>query len=106
MTIRDIERLLIDHPSVQELCSVNPPGDVRKKHYWVFVVLTEIAPEVIYDFHIYCTTHLIGASVDAKVRILSALPKSPSGVVSRRELAALCAQQVVPASTTTMCEAC
>jgi len=90
MLRQDIEKVLIRHPSVRDLCVMAYPGKARKNQYWAFIVLTKSNPAAIYDFHMHCAKCFAGAAVDVRVIITNALPKEPSGAVSRRELATLC----------------
>ncbi len=99
MTILDIERMLLNHKAVRELCVLNPQGGTRCKNLWAFVALTTSTPDVIYDFHAYCASEFAGSGVDLRIKILSALPRKPTGGVCRRELARLCSE---PLSTDPM----
>ena len=100
MIMQDIQKLLVGHSSVRELCVMASPGKARKKRYWAFVALAKVPPNVIYDFHVHCAARLSGIGFDVRVKILPDLPKNPSGAVSRRELARLCAEQTAQVGKT------
>ena len=84
--IQEIERILVKHPDVAEVCVVAIAGNGHGDSFKAFVVLREntlLSAEALTAF---CHPHLAEAKDRTEIRILPALPKSPMGRVVRRKL--------------------
>jgi len=86
---REIDELLYKHPSVAEAAAVGVPDELYGEEVAAFVVAKEgraLTPDEIID---YCREHLADFKCPKTVRVVTALPKGPTGKVLKRELQAL-----------------
>ena len=83
-----LEKILIDHPAVREVCVIPASRDDVDYRFHAFVTLTDDTPDLIYAFHIEIMNLLEGLAV--RVEVLSELPKSALGHISRDTLRSLC----------------
>ncbi|HOK09836.1 MAG TPA: hypothetical protein PLT82_09745 [Candidatus Hydrogenedens sp.] len=90
MPYTQIERTLLLHPDVVEVCTIAVPKPTKQKEAKVFVVLREgatINPDELMKF---LKSQVNGQSEKIDITIIDKLPKSPAGVVLRRELVKRC----------------
>ena len=86
---REIDELLYKHPSVAEAAAVGGPDELYGEEGAAFVVAKEgqtLTPDEIIA---YCREHLADFKCPKTVRVVTALPKGPTGKVLKRELQAL-----------------
>jgi long-chain acyl-CoA synthetase len=86
---REIDELLYKHPSVAEAAAVGVPDELYGEEVAAFVVAKEgqtLTPDEIIA---YCREHLADFKCPKTVRVVTALPKGPTGKVLKRELQAL-----------------
>lgn len=81
----EIERVLHDHPAIDEAAVVAMPDDHWGEVGRAFVVpLDDLDAEAVTT---HCETHLAGYKVPRDVVFLDVLPRTPAGNVARSELA-------------------
>lgn len=85
---RYLEKILIDHPLVKEVCVVPASTEDTDYRFHAFVTLIDDGPEVTYAFQGEALELLEGLNV--RIEVLSDLPKSAMGRISREALRALC----------------
>ncbi len=86
---REIDELLYKHPSVAEAAAVGVPDELYGEEVAAFVVAKQgrtLTPDEIIA---HCREHLADFKCPKVVRVVSALPKGPTGKVLKRELQAL-----------------
>jgi acyl-coenzyme A synthetase/AMP-(fatty) acid ligase len=88
MNTQYIEKILIDHPTVREVCVVPASKEDVCYRFHAFVTLVDDTPDAIYTFQAESQELLEGIAV--RVEILSELPKSGLGRISRDALRLLC----------------
>ncbi|MDT5156006.1 MAG: long-chain acyl-CoA synthetase [Acidobacteriota bacterium] len=83
---REIDELLYRHPAVAEAAAIGVPDKLYGEEVAAFVVLKQghvASEDEIKDF---CGEHLADFKCPKSVRIVSTLPKGPTGKVLKREL--------------------
>lgn len=86
---REIDELLYKHSSIAEAAAVGVPDELYGEEVAAFVVAKEgrtVTPDEIIA---YCREHLADYKCPKVVRVVTALPKGPTGKVLKRELQAL-----------------
>lgn len=84
----DVERVLARHPSVLEVAAYGAPDALRGATVAAALVLREGAEGDVDALSRFAARHLASFQRPARLRIVSALPRSASGKVLRRALAA------------------
>ncbi len=85
-----LENILLKHPDVVEVCTIAVPKPCKEKEAKIFVVLknnSKVTPE---ELMAYLKSQINGQSEKIEIAIIDELPKSPSGIVLRRELVSRC----------------
>src|SRR5262249_1093460 len=88
---REIEEVLNRHPAVKDSGVVRVTDPIRWELPIACVELTENAAFDERALLGWCRQHLAGYKVPSEIRLLTALPRNPTGKVLRRELKALLA---------------
>jgi acyl-CoA synthetase (AMP-forming)/AMP-acid ligase II len=83
---REIDKVLLQHPSVSEAVAFGQPHAVWGEEVAVAVVLREEATEA--DLLRFCRIHLADFKVPKKVYIVDSIPRTATGKVQRRHVAA------------------
>jgi len=89
---REIDELLLQHPAVGEAVSFGLPHPVWGEEVAVAVVLTGDASEA--DLLRYCREHLAEFKVPKKLFVVESIPRTATGKVQRRHVAAAIGGQV------------
>ncbi len=87
--VRDIEKTLIEHPDVAEVCVVSVSKNGHGKESRAFVVLHEGAQTSAESLLAFCNEQVPQAEQPKGIHVLEALPKGRMGIVSRRALVEL-----------------
>lgn len=90
MGYRVLEEVLLKHPDVIEVCAIAVPKPSKMREAKIFVVLREnsmVKPEELMNF---LREKVNGLSERVEIEIIDELPKSPSGMVLRKELVSRC----------------
>jgi len=83
---REIEEVLFEHPAVEECAVVGVPDAVYGETVKAYVVPRDGASESPEALIAYCAERIAAYKVPRSVELTSALPKSPTGKVLKREL--------------------
>lgn len=83
---RDIEEILMIHPSVSEASVVGLPSEKWGEEVTAFVVMKADMEFNTDDLEAYCKNHLAGFKVPRRFQVVNALPKNSAGKVLKREL--------------------
>lgn len=84
-----VERVLLGHPRVADVCVVGLPDDEWGELVVAFVVPRGPgAPVHVEDLRAFAAPHLLRAELPRQVREVAELPRSPGGKVLRRQLRA------------------
>ncbi len=86
----EVERVLYEHPAVQEVAVVARPDERWGEVPVAYVALRPDAPEGVTEDDLieHCRTQLAKFKVPKAVTFIDALPRNPSGKVLKRELRA------------------
>jgi acetyl-CoA synthetase len=85
----EVESCLVCHPAVLEAAAVESPDPLRGQVVKAFVVLRDgvrPGPELQTQIQDYAKQHMAGYKYPRKLEFMTALPKTPSGKVKRKEL--------------------
>ncbi|HOV33461.1 MAG TPA: hypothetical protein PLX23_08875 [Candidatus Hydrogenedens sp.] len=85
-----LEKALLTHPDVIEVCAIAVPKPSKEKEAKAFVVLRDNAKATSAELMNHLKSQVNGQSEKIEIVILSELPKSPSGIVQRKKLLSLC----------------
>ncbi len=85
-----LEKVLLTHPDVIEVCTIAVPKPSKTKEAKIFVVLRDNAKTTQEELMNYLRNQVNGQSEKIEIMIIDELPKSPSGIVLRRKLLSLC----------------
>lgn len=85
-----LENILLKHPDVVEVCTIAVPKPCKEKEAKIFVVLKEKSKVTPEELMAHLKSQVNGQSEKIEIAIIDELPKSPSGIVLRRELLSLC----------------
>ena len=83
---REIDEVLLQHPSVLEAAAVGIPDHHYGQEIMAFVVLRENLPCSSDQLLAFCTEHLGPYKTPKRVRFVDSLPRGPSGKVQRLKL--------------------
>lgn len=83
---REIEELLLHHPSVKEASIVGIVDETLSENIVGFVVLQESSACTAEELLRYCRDHLASFKCPKIIRFLEIFPKGPSGKILKREL--------------------
>jgi acyl-CoA synthetase (AMP-forming)/AMP-acid ligase II len=83
----EIDAALLDHPAVAEAAAFGVPDAKYGEEVWAAVVLKGDASAQELEAH--CRTYLADFKVPKTIHITAALPKTATGKIQRRDLAAL-----------------
>jgi fatty-acyl-CoA synthase len=86
---REVEELLLHHPSIDDACAIGVPDDAFGQRLRAFVVLTPSASLDEAAVQSYVKENLARFKVPRDVIFLAELPRNPAGKVLKRELEAL-----------------
>ena len=86
---REIDELLYKHPAVAEAAAFGVPDPLYGEDVAAFVVLKEGRETTGEELAAYCRAHLADYKCPKSVRVVTSLPKGPTGKVLKRELQAL-----------------
>lgn len=88
----NVERVLIQHPSVKEVCvaAIPHPEKMGLEALKAWIVqdhdMPHISPEELIEF---CKPHLVGYEIPRRIAFIEALPRSEVGKTLRREMVRL-----------------
>ena len=85
----EVESCLVSHPAVLEAAAVESPDPIRGKVVKAFVVLRpgfESGPGLQNQIQEFAKTHMAGYKYPRKLEFVTALPKTVSGKIRRKEL--------------------
>ncbi|HMF16054.1 MAG TPA: benzoate-CoA ligase family protein, partial [Gemmataceae bacterium] len=85
----EVESCLVSHPAVLEAAAVESPDPIRGKVVKAFVVLRpgfESGPGLQNQIQEFAKTHMAGYKYPRKLEFVTALPKTASGKIRRKEL--------------------
>lgn len=83
---REVEEILFRHPAVREAAVVGKPDPVRGEAVKAFVVLKEGTRANAEDLQAFCGEKMASYKVPESVEFISAIPKSPTGKILKKEL--------------------
>ncbi len=83
----EIDAALLEHPAVAEAAAFGVPDAKYGEEVWAAVVLKGDA--TVEELQAHCRSRMADFKVPKVIRITSALPKTATGKVQRRDLAAL-----------------
>lgn len=83
---REIEEVLVRHPAVLDAAVIGQPDPMRGEVALAFVELVEGGEVLPKELRKFCNGPLPSFKVPRDVRILSALPRNPTGKIQRRAL--------------------
>jgi acyl-CoA synthetase (AMP-forming)/AMP-acid ligase II len=83
---REIDELLYKHPAVAEAAAIGVPDRLYGEEVAAFVVLKAGKQASGDEIIAYCREHLADYKCPKTVRVVSSLPKGPTGKVLKREL--------------------
>jgi len=83
----EIDAALLEHPAVAEAAAFGVPDSKYGEEVWAAVVLKGDA--TVEELQAHCRSRMADFKVPKVIRITSALPKTATGKVQRRDLAAL-----------------
>jgi long-chain acyl-CoA synthetase len=83
---REIDELLYRHPSVAEAAAIGVPDELYGEEVAAFVVLKDGHVATEDEIRAFCRDHLADFKCPKSVRVVSTLPKGPTGKVLKREL--------------------
>jgi long-chain acyl-CoA synthetase len=86
---REIDELLYKHPAVAEAAAFGVPDPLYGEDVAAFVVLKEGREASGEEIAAYCREHLADYKCPKTIRVVTSLPKGPTGKVLKRELQAL-----------------
>lgn len=83
---QEVERVLFDHPAVEECGVVGLPDEYWSEAVTAFVVLADGADATADDIVDHCKDAMAGYKVPKAVHVLEALPRDTQGKLLKREL--------------------
>lgn len=89
---REIDEVLYKHPMVAAAATIGVPDELYGEEVAAFVVLKEGRETTEKEIIDYCRAHLADYKCPKSVRIVSEIPKGPTGKLLKRELAKKFAQ--------------
>ncbi len=90
MSYSVLENVLLKHPDVVEVCAIAVPKPNKEKEAKIFVVLRESANTTPEELMTHLKSYVNGQSEKIEISVIDELPKSPTGMVLRKELLSLC----------------
>ena len=84
---REIDEVLLDHPTVAQVCTFAMPHDMLGEEIAAAVVLAEGASASERELREYCSQHLADFKVPRKIVLVDEIPKGATGKVQRIGLA-------------------
>jgi long-chain acyl-CoA synthetase len=85
---REVEEILFEHPAVKEVAVVGAPDPVRGESVKAFIVLKEGEAMDAESLRALCRGRVAAYKVPEAVEFITALPKSPTGKILKKELRA------------------
>jgi len=83
---REVEEVLYTHPAVKECAVVGIPDEVKGEAVAAFVVLQSTGSATEDEVAAFCRERMASYKVPRRVRIVDAIPKSPTGKILKRIL--------------------
>lgn len=83
---REIENVITDHPAVAEAAVIGAKDDMRGEVPVAFVILKDGASATDADIRDFCRDKLANYKVPREVRVMTDLPRSPTGKILKRAL--------------------
>lgn len=87
MNIREVEEALMDHPDVAEVCALVMPQPAERKQVKAFVATRGGNPVNAAELLTFAQARVSADTEVVEIAVMTALPRSPLGAVSRRTLA-------------------
>ena len=90
----EIEHFLMTHPAIQAVAVVGVPDEVGSENVWAYVVTqpgASLTPQEVLD---YCQGEIAPYKVPSEVRILDALPMTPTTKARKFELREMALQEL------------
>ena len=84
---REIDEVLYQHPAVASAATIGVPDPLYGEEVAAFVVLKEGSAATEAEIIDYCRQRLADFKCPKSVRLVSAIPKGPTGKLLKRELA-------------------
>lgn len=88
---REIEEVLIAHPTVEDAGVVGEPDDIRGEQPVAFVQAAEGQTPDEAALRDWCRERLAGYKVPRRIIVLDEMPRNPTGKIMRRELSSMLA---------------
>jgi long-chain acyl-CoA synthetase len=88
---REIDEVLYQHPAVASAATVGIPDPLYGEEVAAFVVLKEGREATEEELIAHCRAHLADYKCPKSVRLVSDIPKGPTGKLLKRELTKLIA---------------
>ena len=86
---REIDEVLYQHPAVAAAATIGVPDELYGEEVAAFVVLKDGAKMSEEDLINYCTENLADYKCPKTIRVVTEIPKGPTGKLLKRELARL-----------------
>lgn len=84
---REIDEVLYQHPAIAAAATIGVPDELYGEEVAAFVILKEDAQATEEDIRQFCLERLADYKCPKTVRIVSEIPKGPTGKLLKRELA-------------------
>lgn len=100
MPTRQLENVLVEHPAVTEVCVIAVSDAERGKYAKAFVVLRNHAHCSTADLARFCRERMPEFADNDEIIVVPSLPKSPMGMVLRRDLVDMHVKGLLPEAET------
>jgi long-chain acyl-CoA synthetase len=83
---REVEEVLYQHPAVAECAIYGAPDPLKGEVAYAAIVLARGARATVEQLEAYCRQHLATYKIPREIEFVTALPKSATGKILKREL--------------------
>ena len=84
----EVERVLVEHPAIEEVAIIGVPDPIRDEAVKVFIVLSAGESATAEDISAFCATRLAGFKVPTVYEFRESLPKTSVGKIEKKALRA------------------